>query len=257
MEPIILYPVIFFIGLLFGSFSNVCIIRMPKEQSILGRSICNKCKKKILWFDNIPLLSFFLLSGKCRACKNKISIQYPINELLVACIYLLTFYIFGLTLNSLYFILIFNIFFCIALIDYKHFIIPNELNYLLIGTGLLKNIDPHLNLHFFDQGLSSFVGCALGYLIIWVIIYLYKALKNLEAMGLGDAKLLAGIGAWFGVKSVFLSLFFGSVIGLVAVIPSLMKKKKGLKTAIPFGPFIILGCLGYIFFGKKLLSFMI
>lgn len=255
MEPNYLF-LVFFFGLLFGSFANVCIYRLAKDQSILGRSSCRFCKKKIIWIDNIPILSFLFLNGKCRNCKKEISKQYPLVELLVALTFVVIFHFFHFSLTSFYFSLIFFIYICIFFIDLKHFIIPNSLNYILMVTGLLKNLDANLNL-IFQNSYSSLIGCVVGYMLIWSIIFIYRKIKNVEAMGLGDAKLLAGIGAWFGLPAIFMTIFFASVAGLIFVLPSLIKKKKNLSTAIPFGPFIIIGNIFYIFFGEKVLQLLI
>ena len=255
MEPVYLF-LVFFFGLLFGSFANVCIYRLAEDQSLYGRSYCRLCKKKIAWFDNIPILSFLFLHGKCRHCKKEISKQYPLVEFLVALTFVIIFYLFNLSTTSLYLCFIFFIYICIFFIDLKHFIIPNSLNYILIITGLLKNFDLNLN-SIFQNSYSSLLGCIVGYLLIWSIIVFYKKIKNVEAMGLGDAKLLAGIGAWFGLPAVFMTIFFASVAGLIFVLPSLINKKKNLSTAIPFGPYIILGNIVYLFFGEKVLKLLI
>ena len=233
---------LFIIGAVIGSFLNVCIYRLPKNLDIVSkRSFCPRCKKKIKWFDNIPLISFLILKFKCRFCKKYISTQYFWVELLSA-LFLGTALSF--TANFLDLILlssIFYIFIVIFVIDVKYYIIPDSLNFSLILIGILKNFLPATLLNLNQDMFQSLIGGAAGYLLIWIIIFLYKKIKNVEAMGLGDAKLLSGLGFIFGLKSIFVILFTASILGLLYSIPKLLKGKSSLKTAIPFGPFLIIG----------------
>ena len=249
---------VFFIGLIFGSFANVCIARLPKSKTIIfGRSNCPKCKKKIFWYDNIPLISFILLKGKCRQCNKKISINYFFVELITGIffitIFLYTHNYFDFVLINLILILFLIIFF----IDLKHFIIPDILNFSLIFLGLLKNFIPTKNLNFNYDIEQSIIGGVIGYLTIWIIIFLYKKLKNLDAMGLGDAKLMAAIGTFFGLKSIPLILFFSSIIALLIVLPSLINKTRNLKAEIPFGPYILISSGFYYFYGDKIYQILL
>ena len=249
---------VFFIGLIFGSFANVCIVRLPKNKTIIiGRSNCQKCKKKIYWYDNIPLISFILLRGKCRQCNKKISINYFFVELITGIffilIYLYTNNYFDFVLINLILILFLIIFF----IDLKHFIIPDILNFSLIFLGLLKNFIPTKNLNFNYDIEQSIIGGVIGYLTIWIIIFLYKKLKNLDAMGLGDAKLMAAIGTFFGLKSIPLILFFSSITALLIVLPSLINKTRNLKAEIPFGPYLLISAVFYYFYGDKIYQILL
>ncbi len=243
------YITAFIFGCIWGSFSNVCIYRLPNNRSVVtGRSFCLSCEKKINWYDNIPLISFILLKAKCRNCSASIDIKYFLIELISGINFLIIFHFFGFTYESL-FLVILNVFFIIIyFIDLKHFIIPNELTYPLIALGFLKTFIIKTNFFIFPNYKDSLIGGVAGYLIIWLIIYLYKKFKNIEGMGLGDAKLLAAIGFWFGWICLPFILFFSSFIALLINIPSLINKTKDLKTKIPFGPYIILGCLIYLIF---------
>ena len=230
---------------------------MPKDKGItLGFSYCPKCNTQIAWYDNIPLLSYFLLRGKCRKCKKKIAPLYFFNELLVACAFVSFFHVFDFYL-AIAFAILFFIYVIIFFIDLKHFIIPNELNFLLIFLGLLKSTLPEFNYQIFPSLEISLLGALAGYIIIWIIIFLYKKFRNIEAMGLGDAKLLAAMGAWFGIIALPFILFIASILGLLFALPSLMKKKKNLQSKIPFGPFLILANCIYLagFFLFKLSHF--
>ena len=140
----------------------------------------------------------------------------------------------------------------IFFIDLKHFIIPDSLNFGIIFLAFAKNFLPNLNLVFTQNMIHSVIGGIAGYLSIWIIIYLYKTFKKIEGMGLGDAKLMAGIGLLFGWQSIPFVLFVSAVLGLLLVMPSLVEKKKNLKSKIPFGPYIITAGLIYFLFGNIL-----
>ncbi len=241
------YIIAFILGSIWGSFANVCIYRLPIDENIAkGRSYCTSCKKQIKWFDNIPLLSYLFLKGTCRFCTKKINIQYFIVELISALSFVIVVYLFGVSLTTLLFFILSICFIIIFFIDLKHFIIPNELTYPLMLIGFLKSFDPNLNKLLFPNFFNSLIGGIFGYLIIWLIIFVYKKLRNREGMGLGDAKLLAVIGFWFGWISIPFVIFFSSTVALIWVIPDLIKNKKELTSQIPFGPFLILGTLIYL-----------
>ena len=242
------------LGGLWGSFANVCIYRIPVNKSVVsGRSFCPNCNKLITWKDNIPVISFLLLNGKCRNCKKKISPQYIIAELITIIYFLYVYYLFGITITTLLFFILGLSFVIIFFIDLKHYIIPNVLTFSLMIIGFLKSFDPNLN-PIFPNFINSLIGGIFGYLIIWSIIYFYKQVRNKEGMGLGDAKLLSAIGFWFGWISIPFVIFLSSIIALLFVIPSLMKKSKKLSSQIPFGPYIIIGTLIYLIFESNIQS---
>ncbi len=241
------------LGGIWGSFANVCIHRLPKEQSVVkGRSYCPSCKNKINWFDNIPFFSFILLKGKCRNCSNKISLQYFIVELLSAVSFVVIYHFFGISITALLLIILSIFFIIIFFIDLKHFIIPNELTYPLMIIGFIKSFDPNLNLSIFPNYTHSLIGGIFGYLIIWSIIYLYKKVRNKEGMGLGDAKLMSAIGFWFGWVSIPFIIFISSTVALIIVVPSLIKQSKKISSEIPFGPYIVIGCIVYVAFANQI-----
>ena len=242
------------LGGLWGSFANVCIYRLPQDKGVVsGRSYCPKCKKKIIWHDNIPLFSYFLLSGKCRKCKKKISGQYALVEFISILSFLCVYYLYGITLTTLLLIILSLSFIIIFFIDLKHFIIPNVLTFSMMALGFVKSFDPNLN-PIFPNYVNSLIGGFFGYGIIWSIIFFYKQIRKKEGMGLGDAKLLAVIGFWFGWIAIPFVIFLSSVIALIIVIPDLLKKSKKMTSQIPFGPYIILGTLFYLVFKNNLTS---
>ena len=245
------------IGSLWGSFSNVCIYRLPEGGNIVSsRSKCRDCKKKIKWFDNIPFISYIILGGKCRNCSSKISFQYFFVELLVASGFVVSFYFFQFSITTLLLCLLTIFFVIIFFIDLKHFIIPNELTFPLMAIGFLKSFDPNLNQYLFPNYINSLIGGVAGYLIIWFIIFAYKKLRNKEGMGLGDAKLLSAIGFWFGWISIPFILFFSSFVALGFAIPSLMNKSKTMSSQIPFGPYLVLGCVLYLFLIEQIIKYL-
>ena len=232
-----------------GSFLNVCIYRLPKNLDIIyTRSFCPKCKKKINWFDNIPLISFIILKFRCRCGKKSISLQYFVVELISALFLCFVFALVSNYLDILIASLIFYIFLVIFFIDIKHFIIPDSLNFFLISIGLIKNFLPVTYLNLNQDMFSSLFGGLLGYFVIWLIIISYKKIKKVEAMGFGDAKLLSAIGFLLGFQSIFITLFIAAILGLIFSVPNLITKKSSLKTAIPFGPFLILASIIYFFY---------
>ena len=239
-------------GGLWGSFANVCIHRLPKEQGVVsGRSHCPKCKKQIFWYDNIPLISYLLLGGKCRKCKKKISIQYIFVELISIFSFFSIYYLYGITLTTLLLMILSLSFIIIFFIDLKHFIIPNLITFPMMALGFIKSFDPNLN-SIFPNYILSILGGLFGYGIIWSITFFYKQIKKKEGMGLGDAKLLSVIGFWFGLKAFPFVIFLSSTIALISVIPDLIKKSKKMSSKIPFGPYIILGTLVYLILEKKI-----
>ena len=234
------------IGALWGSFANVCILRLPEGKGVVsGRSYCPNCKKLITWKDNIPIISFLLLKGKCRQCKKPISFQYTLVEFLSLISFLSIYYLYGISLTTLLLIILAIIFIIIFFIDLKHFIIPNSLTFPLMVLGFIKSFIPNLD-GIFPNYLDSLVGGLFGYGIIWSIIFFYKQVRKKEGMGLGDAKLFAVIGFWFGWISIPFVIFLSSIIALLSVIPDLIKNSKKMTTQIPFGPYIIIGTLVYL-----------
>lgn len=236
------------LGALWGSFANVCIIRMPQGKGVVvGRSFCVKCNKKIQWFDNIPIISYLLLKFKCRNCKTKISFQYFLVESISLINFLVLYLIFGISLTTLFLIILSVVFLIIFFIDLKHYIIPNSLTYSMMILGFIKSFVPNLD-PIFPNFLNSLIGGLLGYGIIWSIIYFYRQFKKKEGMGLGDAKLFAVVGFWFGWISIPFVVFLSSIIALLSVLPDLLRSSKKLSSQIPFGPFIILGTIFYLVF---------
>jgi len=250
------YLFVIILGGLWGSFANVCIYRLPLDKSVVsGRSYCPKCKKQITWKDNIPIISYFLLNGKCRKCKKPISSQYALVEFLSILFFTIIYFLYGITLTTLLLMILSLSFIIIFFIDLKHFIIPNEITFSMMALGFLKSFDPNLN-SLFPNYINSLIGGLLGYGIIWSIIYFYKQVRKKEGMGLGDAKLFAVVGFWFGWLSIPFIIFLSSIIALLSVVPSLLKNSRTMSSQIPFGPYIITGTLIYLFFQNSFKSLL-
>tara|TARA_B100001250_G_scaffold303847_1_gene265626 strand:- start:735 stop:1334 length:600 start_codon:yes stop_codon:yes gene_type:complete len=198
-----------------------------------------------------------LLSGKCRKCKKEISIKYFLVEFISGISFVYLFLNYNNYLEIIFLQILLIIFLIIFFIDLKHFIIPDILNFTLIALAILKNFIPNFESNFTYDLIQSIIGGFFGYLIIWMIIFLYKKIKNIEAMGFGDAKLMTAVGLFFGPESILFILILSSILGLIFVIPSLLNKTKNLRTKIPFGPYIIISTIIYYFTGNYLLNFII
>jgi len=222
-----------------------------------SRSFCPSCKKQINWYDNIPFLSFIFLKGKCRNCSYKISFQYFLVELIAAISFLLIYFLYGISVKSLLLIILSIFFIIIFFIDLKHFIIPNELTFPLMVIGFLKSFDPNLDQTIFPNYINSILGGFIGYFLIWLVIFVYEKIRKKEGMGLGDAKLMAAIGFWFGWVSIPFTIFISSLVALIFVMPSLLNKTRKVSSQIPFGPYIIIGCIIYVSFSNQIKYFLL
>ena len=242
------------LGALWGSFANVCIYRLPLEKGVVsGRSFCPKCNKLITWKDNIPIISFLFLRGRCRNCNKKISSQYLLVEAMSVLLFLIIYILYGLSITTLLLLILSISFLIIFFIDFKHYIIPNVLTFSMMSLGFIKSFLPTLH-PMFPNYINSLIGGIFGYGIIWSIIFFYKQIRKKEGMGLGDAKLLSAIGFWFGWFSIPFVIFLSSIIALLSVAPSLINKSKKFSSQIPFGPYIILGTLIYLIFESNIRS---
>ncbi|MCK4837891.1 MAG: prepilin peptidase [Desulfobulbaceae bacterium] len=236
------------LGAIVGSFLNVVIIRIPQGDSIVfPSSHCPGCQTKLHWYDNIPIVSFILLRGKCRSCNMPISRQYPLVELSMAVIAYALFSGFSFSLLfAIYFI------FCAALlaiiiIDFYHQIIPDVISLpgILIGFAF-SFINPAITWQ------SSAIGILLGGGILYAIAASYYLLTKREGMGGGDIKLLAMIGAFLGWQSLPFVIFGSSLLGSVVGIGAMLKQKKGGKTVIPYGPFLSIAAMIYLYYQQEI-----
>lgn len=246
---------VFIIGSIVGSFLNVCIYRLPKEKSVVApRSYCPNCTKGILWYDNIPLVSYLLLRGRCRACKSRISFRYFLVELLTACLILALFMMFGLTAKFIAYSILASGLIVATFVDFEIQEIPDQVTILgfLIGVGLSLAYPSILNK---DSRWAAFLDSSLGGLTggasIYIIGFVWELVRKKEAMGGGDVKLLAMIGAFLGWKLTILTFFIAPVFG---VVPGLVAMIKDRRQTIPYGPYLSLGAIVSILWGDKILQ---
>ncbi|MFA5096313.1 MAG: prepilin peptidase [Candidatus Omnitrophota bacterium] len=262
--------IVFIFGSIIGSFLNVCIHRMPKSESVVWpRSHCPRCGKRIPGYDNIPFISFMLLKGRCRFCKEKISLRYPLVELITALLFLAFFTRYGLSYNFFFYLVLASALIIATFVDIRHRIIPDEVSIGGAIIGFILSSVRGFNLaplsFSFRPMFSSLAGIIIGAGVIYLtgklfdLIY-FKLLKNppingeSESMGGGDVKLLAMIGAFLGwpraLLAFFIAPFFGALVGIIILIT---KKDH----TIPYGPFLALGALISIFWSDKILRFLI
>ncbi|MEK6775048.1 MAG: prepilin peptidase [Bdellovibrionota bacterium] len=242
------YVYFIFLGAIFGSFGNVIIYRLPANESVVSpRSRCGQCHKTISWYDNIPLLSWFVLRGRCRNCKARYSFRYVLVEYLMAFAFVACYHQFGFSwflIEALIFIfgLIVSSF-----IDIDHMILPDEFT---LGGLVLGLIGAALNPQ--REFLPALIGAFVGGGFLWLMAYMYFLFTKVEGMGGGDIKLLAWIGAVLGWKAIpfviMTAAIFGSTVGLALA----WRQKKGLKTMIPFGPYLALGAIIYLLGGQTI-----
>jgi len=245
-----LYAAAGLFGLVFGSFLNVCIVRLPHEDAkarslIRPPSSCPKCHREIAWYDNIPVVSWLVLGGKCRWCKEPISIQYPLIELAVAVLWLLAAWRDGATAHGLAGALFLSILLGIAIIDARHYVIPDELSYGGLVVGLLLALAG--GVHGF---LIALLGAAVGGLTLYAVRVVGGWVLKQEAMGWGDVKMLAMIGAFVGWAGVLLTVFLGALVGSAIFLPLQLKGKR----LVPFGVFLAVGAAVTYFFGNQVIS---
>lgn len=239
----------FIIGLVIGSFLNVVIYRLPREKSIISpRSFCPSCNEPIKPYDNLPVLSFILLKGKCRSCKAPIPYRYPLVELLTATIFSWLYSLKGLSLEFFVFALFVCLLIAISFIDLEFQIIPDVLSLGGLFLGILFSIFRKPNFHFLD----SLYGLLIGAGILWGTSITYELIKKREGVGFGDVKLLGMIGAFLGPYGAIFSLIFGSFLGALVGIAVITAKRRDFKYAIPFGPFLSLAAVAYTFWGERI-----
>ena len=250
---------VFAFGLLLGSFLNVCISRLPEGLSIVKpRSRCPKCLTPISFYDNIPLLSFFILRGRCRKCSTPIPWRYPFVELLTAVITLLLFLKWSASplwlypaLAAVYILIV------AAVIDFETMMISDVFSYGLAVIGLAACfVNPYFSGTAMLRVLSSFAGAASGAFVIWVMSWLGKKIYRKEAVGEGDIFLMAGIGALTGWQGVFSALIMASFFGSVYGVSLLLAKRVQRLDPIPFGPFLALGAVINLYHLVKITDFI-
>ena len=243
----------FIVGAAIGSFLNVCIWRLPQEKSIVfPASHCPHCGHAIRWFDNIPVLSYLLLRGKCRDCGGRISAQYPVVEAVTAVLSLVLYLKYGFSWQYPAAFAFVCALIVIAFIDLEHQIIPDVIT--------LPGIPICLILAVFIMGipfLDAILGIVIGGGFLYLVAIVYQFLTKREGMGGGDIKLLAMMGAFLGWKSLFFIIFISSLLGAVVGVAVLVAQRKGFRAAIPYGPFLAAAAVAYLFWGELFMTFLL
>ena len=233
---------LFIYGLIIGSFLNVCILRLPEGESIItDRSHCTKCGQSIKWYDLIPVVSYLILGGKCRHCKDKISIQYPSVELLNGVAYLWIYSVYGISLHTVLYCLLVSALITISLIDIKYYIIPDQVNIVILILGLINLIVDY----------NNWLLYVIGFFAVSSILYIIAILTKGQ-MGGGDIKLMAVCGLLLGWQNILLALMIGSIVGSVIGVILLVTKKSGRK--VPFGPYLAIGVIIAGLYGNQIIE---
>jgi leader peptidase (prepilin peptidase) / N-methyltransferase len=262
---------IFVFGLVIGSFLNVCIVRIPEHKSIvMPASACPKCGTAIRPYDNIPVLSYVLLGGECRACKTKISPVYPLVELLTGALFFGCYYAFGLTAETLKWAVFSALMIVLVFTDFRERILPNVVNFTGFGLGLLLSLFTHPadgTARWVASRLFAFpppapvvsladalFGAALGSSLLWLVSEAYFRLRKREGMGLGDVKMMLMVGAFLGIKRTLLTIFAGSLLGSILGLAYILLRRKGSNYELPFGSFLGMAALLVVFFGTPVVN---
>ncbi len=262
---------VFLLGLLIGSFLNVCIVRIPAGKSIvLPASACPKCGAPIKPYDNIPVVSYLLLRGKCRGCQTKISLMYPLVELLNGALYLICYLAFGLTLETLKWAIFASLLLVLVFTDLRERILPDVINFSGFAIALVFSLflpptdgaAQWLAARYFAfpppmpliSLADSIFGAAFGSGILWIISEGYFRLRKREGMGLGDVKMMLMAGAFLGLKRTVLTILLGSVLGSVIGVAFIAIRRKGTDYELPFGTFLGAGALIVVFYGTPFVN---
>jgi leader peptidase (prepilin peptidase)/N-methyltransferase len=262
---------VFLFGLLIGSFLNVCIIRIPARKSIvMPASACPKCGAPIRPYDNIPVLSWLLLGGKCRACKAKISGMYPLVELLTALLLFGCYLAFGFTTEALKWAIFSALVIVLVFTDLRERILPDAVNYTGFALGLalsfvtrptdgtalwvanrIFEFPPPLPV---ISLVDALLGAALGSGLLWLVSEAYFRLRGREGMGMGDVKMMLLVGAFLGAKRTLLTIFAGSLLGSILGLAFMAARRKDSNYELPFGTFLGMAALLVVFFGTPVVS---
>jgi len=270
----------FILGAVIGSFLNVCILRLPQDQSVVRpRSHCPKCGNLIKAYDNIPIFSYLVLRGRCRSCKTSISFLYPLVELLTGLMFLACLWSFGFTLDAVKNAVLGCLLIVLIFTDIKFRLLPNEITICGMLAGLVFSVFVPVR----DQSLEAIVsllspfvpraatwipwahssllnsvmGALFGSGILFLVGELYFWIRRVEGMGMGDVKMMGMVGAFLGIKLTFFTIMFGSLLGTVFGIIAILRHQKDLQYELPFGTFLGTAALLLAFIGGLLLQFIL
>lgn len=245
-----IFMFVFLFGLIIGSFLNVLIYRLPKHESIIHPgSHCPYCGKPIKFYDNIPVISYLILKARCRYCKSKISLRYPIVELITGIIFACIFLKYGFSIDTIVLLILSASLIAITFIDLDQRIIPNAISYPGIIMGFVSSFFVSLN-----NPVSSIIGLLTGSGILFLTAFVYKSITGIEGMGMGDVKLMGMIGAFLGWEASIFTIVTSALIGSIVGIGLMIFAGKGKRFAIPYGPFISFSAVIYLFYGKIIIE---
>ncbi|RMD45635.1 MAG: prepilin peptidase [Aquificota bacterium] len=245
--------VVFVFGMIIGSFLNVLIYRLPRDKSIIyPPSSCPECGHKIKWYENIPIISYLILKGKCSSCRKKISLRYPFVEFLTGLSAVVSYLKWGFSLDFVFSFLFLSLVIVVIFVDIDFKIIPDEINLIGFMSGIIYSFF-RSDFSVFDAVIGAFVGA--GFLS--AVAYFYLKFRKIEGLGMGDVKLLAFLGTYLGWFGSLFTIFLGSLIGAVVgiYIAYLQKAEDKSRFEIPFGPFLSVAAVVYLFFGKYIKNF--
>ncbi len=271
LPPIAIGAFVFLFGIVLGSFLNVCIVRIPSGKSIvLPASACPKCGAAIRPYDNIPILSYLFLGGKCRGCKTKISPMYPAVELLTGLLFLACYFAFGLTVEALKWAIFSAVILVLVFTDLRERILPDVVNYTGFGLALVLSLflQPTdgtagwISAHLFDfpppaptlSFADALLGAAVGSGLLWLVSEAYFRLRGREGMGFGDVKMMLMVGAFLGVKRTLLTILAGSLLGSILGIAFILSRREDSDYELPFGTFLGMAAILTAFFGTPLVN---
>lgn len=271
LSPALIGAFVFAFGLIIGSFLNVCILRIPAEKSIVApASACPKCGTPIRPYDNIPVLSWLVLRGKCRKCKNPISPMYPVVELLTGLLFFACYRVFGVTLDALKWAAFSAIVIVLVFTDFRERLLPDVVNYTGFGIGLALSFftTPSDGAALWLAGrifdfpppapvlslVDALLGAAFGSGLLWLVSEAYFRLRGREGMGQGDVKMMLMAGAFLGVRRTLLAIFAGAVLGAVIGVIFIIARRKDSNYELPFGTFLGAAALLVVFFGTPVLN---
>ncbi len=244
MTPaVLLYAIIFLYGIVIGSFCNVCIFRIPQKENIVKiRSHCMSCGYRLKWYDLVPLVSYLALGGRCRQCKQKLSVQYPLIEALNGVLYVVVFYVNGVNVDSLLYCLLTSALLVLGIIDFRTYEIPFGINLFILALGLI-----HLALH-----IDDWLGLGIGFLAVSVFLYILYLVSKGRAIGGGDIKLMAVCGLMLGWEKIVLGFLIGCILGSVIHVIRMRVSKAGRVLAM--GPYLAAGVWIALLWGDRMLA---
>lgn len=243
LPTILLYIIIFLYGIVIGSFLNVCIFRIPKQENIVKiRSHCMNCGYQLKWYDLVPVFSYLCLGGKCRSCKQKISVQYPLVELLNGVLYCIVFAVYGISVEALLYALLTSALITLSVIDFRTYEIPVGINIFILTLGLIRIVTDY----------ADWLDYAVGFFLVSGFLYIVHLVTRGRGIGGGDIKLMAVSGLLLGWKQILLAFVLGCIIG--SVIHIVRMKMSGQGHMLAFGPYLSVGIMIAALAGDQMIA---